>query len=152
MSSRRARQLPIIDIGGTKFYLDLRLNEFREFDNFANRIDLDDLYETVTGGLVCWFDTKEKNLFAGTHNDFYANKNAVEIRLPSQQEMDPLGFVWLMEDQGWLSAEDAKYKTAQLLDEYIIHENGMILQRKPPDRPLLEKKVKRNHKPRGKRL
>ena len=57
-----------------------------------------------------------------------------------------------MEDQGWLSAEDAKYKTEKLLDEYTIHENGMILQRKPPDRTLLEKKVKQNHKPRGKRL
>ncbi|MEO8172539.1 MAG: hypothetical protein ABI581_05635 [Sediminibacterium sp.] len=141
MSSRRARELPIIDIGGTNFYLDLRMNQFRDVDNFANSINLDDLYEKPNGGYMFWFDRREKNLFPGTPEEYAANKNAVEVHLPSQQEMDPLGFVWLMEDQGWLNAQDAKLKTEELLGEYNIHESGMVMQRKPTtDNKLLEKK------------
>ena len=152
MSSRRARELPIITIGAAKFYLDLRLNEFRDVYNFANRINLDDLYETATGEYKCWFDQKEKNLFTGTQDAFHSNKNAIEIMLPSLEKMDPLGFVWLMEDEGWINAVDAKLKTEELLKEYTIHESGMILQRKPKQQPLLEKKSKRINKPRRKRL
>ena len=147
-----ARELPKIDIGGTIFYLDLRLNEFREVENFANRINLDDLYEIGDGHYKLGFDQKTKNLFAGTREEFHTCKHAVEVTLPSQQEMDPLGFVWLMEDQGWLNAQDAKYKTAQLLHEYNIHENGMVLQRKPKENVLLEKRKHQRTKRRGKKL
>lgn len=152
MSSRRARELPKIEIGGTMFYLDLRLNEFREVENFANRIDLDELYETGEGHYKLGFDKKTKNLFEGTREEFNACKHAVEVTLPSQQKMDPLGFVWLMEDKGWLNAEDAKLKTAQLLNEYHIHKNGMVLQCKPKENGLLEKRKNTRTKQRGKKL
>ncbi len=152
MSSRRARELPKIDIGGTMFFLDLRMNEFREVENFANRIDLDELYETGAGELKLAFNKDTKNLFEGDREELAAHKNVVVVTLPSQQKMDPLGFVWLMEEKGWLSAEDAALKTRLLLNEYNIHKSGMILQRKPKGHQLLKKKIKRNTKHRGKRL
>lgn len=152
MSSWRARELPKIDIGGTMFFLDLRLNEFREVENFANRIDLDELYETGTGELKLAFDKDTKNLFEGDREELALHKNVVVVTLPSQQKMDPLGFVWLMEEKGWLSKEDAALKTRILLEEYNIHKSGMILQHKSKEKPLLEKKIKQNNKPRGKRL
>lgn len=154
MSSRRARQLPIIDIGGTDFYLDLKLHEFREVGNWANKIDLDDLYETANGQYKCWFDKEKKNLFLGSQVDFEAATNAVEITLPSQQDMDPLGFLWLMEDQGWVTSEEANYKTEQLLSDYHIDAGGMILQRKQAAvKPkLIEKRPRVNKQRKGKRL
>ena len=153
MSSRIARELPKIEIGGTLFYLDLRLNEFREVENFANRINLDDLYETANGQFKFWFDKETKNLFLGKPEEFAANKKAVEVSLPSQQEMDPLGFVWMMEDQGWINANDAKIKTEQLLKDYTIHEkSGMVLQQKPRAHGLLEKRKNHRTKQRGKKL
>lgn len=99
MSGRQARELPKIDIGGTKFYLDLRLNEFRECDNFMNRLRLDDLIETEEGYGVC-FDPKTKNLFDGTPEEFEKRKETglIWVQLPRLQEMDPLGFEWLMDE------------------------------------------------------
>jgi hypothetical protein len=130
----------------------LRLNEFREVENFANRIDLDELYETGRGELKLAFNKDTKNLFEGNREELALHKNVVVVTLPSQQQMDPLGFVWLMEEKGWLSKQDAALKTRLLLEEYNIHKSGMILQRKPKGQPLLEKKIKRNNKHRGKRL
>ncbi|NCI51306.1 hypothetical protein GWC95_15365 [Sediminibacterium roseum] len=152
MSSRRARQLPIIDIGGTKFYLDLRLNQFRDIDNWANSINLDHLYEITTGELKLGFDRKMKNLFAGTREEFDACKHAVEITLPPMHEMDPLGVLWKLEEDGWISAEESKAQTDQLLKQYIIHESGMVLQKKQPTVKLLEKKIRKTNKQRRKRL
>ncbi len=153
MSSRMARELPKIDIGGTMFYLDLRLNEFREVENFANRINLDDLYETITGTYKLWFNKKTKNLFLGTPEECKANKNAVELTLPSQYEMDPLGFVWLMEDQHWIDPLEAKLKTEELLKEYTIHERtGLVMQQKPREHGLLVKNENQRTKKRGKKI
>ena len=153
MSSRMVRQLPKINIGGTLFYLDLRLNELREVENFANRIHLDDLYETATGTYKLWFDKVSKNLFLGTKEEFSANKKAIEVTLPSQEEMDPLGFVWLMEERGWINTQEASVKTEELLKEYTIHERtGMVMQRKPSKHGLLVKRNNQRTKQRGKKL
>jgi hypothetical protein len=154
MSSRMARELPVIDIGGTNFYLDLRLNEFREVENFANRIDLDELYETGTGELKLAFDKYTKNLFEGNREALAEHKNVVVVTLPSRQKMDPLGFVWLMEDQGWLSPADAALKTRVMLEEYNIDKGGVILQRKQTTEgtKLIEKRIRPNTKRKGKRL
>ncbi|MDB5232011.1 MAG: hypothetical protein JWN76_2816 [Chitinophagaceae bacterium] len=85
------RALPKIEIGGTDFYLDIRLNEFRQVNNFMNRFAIDDLYETEKGYLLC-FDPKTKNLFTGTKEEFDKRKDLLELQLPSLEKMDPVGF------------------------------------------------------------
>ncbi len=151
MSSRRARQLPIIDIGGTKFYLDIRLNQFRDVDNFANSISLDDLYETADGDFKLGFDKENKNLFTGTREEFVVAKHAIEVTLPRLDKMDPLGVLWKAEEDGWVTADYAKKITEELLTQFVVHESGMILQRKVEKPKLIEKKIRTN-KQRGKRL
>jgi hypothetical protein len=151
MSSRRARQLPIIDIGGTNFYLDIRLNQFRDVNNFANSISLDDLYETPDGDFKLGFDKRTKNLFTGTREVFDSAKHAVEVTLPRLDKMDPLGVLWKAEEDGWVSPEDAKRVTEELVTQFVVHESGMILQRKVEKPKLIEKKIRTN-KQRGKRL
>jgi hypothetical protein len=151
MSSRRARQLPIIDIGGTNFYLDIRLNQFRDVNNFANSISLDNLYETANGDFKLGFDRSKKNLFTGTREEFVVAKHAVEVTLPRVDKMDPLGVLWKAEEDGWVSPDYAEKITEELLKQFVVHESGMILQRKVEKPKLLEKKIRTN-KQRSKRL
>jgi hypothetical protein len=87
-----ARELVKIDLAGTKFYLDLRLWECREVDDFSNKFSLDQLYDHPSGGFICCFDPKTKNLFEGTKEQYEARKHELEIvRLPSIKKMDPIG-------------------------------------------------------------
>ncbi|MES2373464.1 MAG: hypothetical protein V4557_12840 [Bacteroidota bacterium] len=151
MSSRRARQLPIIEIGGTKFYFDLRLWQFRDVDNWANQFQVDDLFETARGFKLC-FDTAKKNLFVGTAEEFKANKDAIIVTLPSIKKMDPLGHLWWEEELGCLSADEAKKRTEEMLNDYEVHESGMILQRKPEKISLLPKRERALTNKKGKRL
>ena len=99
MSGREARKLPKIKIAGVEFYLDLRLNEFREADNFMNRLDLNSLIDVGEGYLVC-FDPNTKNIFSGSIDEFDLRKDAdlVWVKLPMLKEMDPDGFKWLMQE------------------------------------------------------
>ncbi len=94
-----ARELPKIDIGGTEFYLDLRLWELRDVDDFMNKIRIDDLYETETGFTLC-FDQQKKSLFEGTEEEYEQQKDSLKIvELPSLGEMDPVG--WKAYVQTW---------------------------------------------------
>jgi hypothetical protein len=92
------RELPKIDIGGTDFYLDLRLNEFRQVENFMNRISLDEIYETATGyGIL--YDPLSKNFFKGDGEEYHQRKDLMNVQLPSLEQMDPVGFKSLV--NGW---------------------------------------------------
>ncbi len=158
MSNRQARELPKIDIGGTLFYLDLRLNEFRECANFMNRLNLDDLVEIEGGYLVC-FDLNSKNSFVGSKDEFDQRKDVdlQWVKLPSLQEMDPLGFGWLMDEirEGSPIIAPAHFnkayheKESQQL-ETVLDKAGLLYKSKQHP-PLLEKKS-RSSKSNGKKL
>lgn len=91
-----ARKLPEVDIAGVKFYLDLRLNECREVEDFSNRFNLDDLYDRPNGYIFC-FDPKTKNLFEGNKEQYELRKHELKvIRWPSLKKLDPVGFRALM--------------------------------------------------------
>jgi hypothetical protein len=143
----RARQLPIIDIGGTNFYLDLRMNQFREVDDFSNSIDLDDLYELPNGKLMIAFNKADKNLFQGTEEEFKSNPDCVIVRLPSTKNMDPWGTMWLAYDKGWLTLEEAEGKAKRMMHKYEF-KDGLMMQKK--SNGLLEKKTVTKSK--GKKL
>lgn len=92
-----ARRLVEIDLAGTKFFLDLRLWECREVDDFSNKFSLDELYDLPGGGFICCFDLKKKNLFEGTKGEYELRKHELKIvRLPSIKKMDPVGHRALM--------------------------------------------------------
>lgn len=91
-----ARRLPEVDIAGTKFFLDLRLWECREVEDFSNKFSLDDLYDQGKGFIFC-FDGKTKNLFNGSRQEFDKRKHELTvIRWPSLQKLDPVGYCALM--------------------------------------------------------
>ena len=88
-----ARKLPEINIAGTLFYLDLRLWECRDVNDFSNKFSLDDLYDLPGGGFICCFDPNTKNLFHGTQDEYDSRKHELKVvRLPSIKKMDPVGW------------------------------------------------------------
>lgn len=157
MSGRRPRELPKINIGGTLFYLDLRLNEFRECENFMNRLNLDDLNEIEGGYLVC-FDPKTKNYFEGGQEEFEKRKDVdlVWVTLLTLQEMDPLGFKWLMGEinvgsplMAPANFSKALYENENNQLEKILDKASLLYKTKNHS-PLLEKKTRVKSK--GKKL
>ena len=90
-SDQQMRVLPIFNMGGTDFYVDTRLNEFREKDSPWNRISMDEVFDTSDGfnGLV--FDTETKNVYQGLIDPDDLPKNAVLVVVPSLIELDPIG-------------------------------------------------------------
>lgn len=154
MSRRQARELPKIDIGGTLFYLDIRLHEFRQVDDFMNRISLDDELMKTENGYVVAFDTVTRSAFRGNADEFLTRigKDVKEVHLPSLESMDPSGMQWLTEEWvennpiinmiGYLGANPVRDKDVQLISDRIFQE--------PVKKPLLEKK--RERKSKGKRL
>jgi hypothetical protein len=100
MSTRRARELPRIGIGGVVYYVDLRLNELRGVDDFMNRITLDsDIYESGRHSVVL-FVKVNGGVFRGSYNELKQRfgKDVIEIPVPSLKAMDPEGFEWLLDD------------------------------------------------------
>ena len=157
MSERRARELPKIDIGGTQFYLDLRLNEFREVADFSNRIFLNQLIEFDHGYLII-FDTRRKNIFNGSEAELFQRKDQdlVWVSLPSLEKMDPLGFKWLVDEYKTGTAIAVQQHESSAFREYeqkkiekVLDTSGLLY--KPSTHPpLIKKKNIRSSK--GKKL
>ncbi len=157
MNGRQARELPRIDVGGIQFYLDLRLNELRECTNFLNRLNLDNLNEIEGGYLVC-FDPNTKNYFEGSKEEFDHRKDVdlLWVKLPTLQQMDPLGFEWLMQEfregspitvRPHQSKANQENESTQI--ENVLAKAGLLYKTKKQN-PLLEKKPRAKSK--GKKL
>jgi hypothetical protein len=86
-----ARQLPEVNIGGVIFYMDTRLEEFREVNDFMNRIPFMKLACTRKGFQLI-FDKISKNLFTGSLMEEKQRKDVITVRLPPFSVMDPVGW------------------------------------------------------------
>lgn len=88
------RELPKVDIGGTEFFIDLRLEEFRQVNNPFNTIQFGELLENEQGYVLC-YDPVKKTAFHGDRQELEERKTEIKlIQLPRLQVMDPVGFEW----------------------------------------------------------
>lgn len=55
------RQLPTVNFAGTDFFVDFRLNEFRQVDDPNNKISLNELEDLPNGACGFLFDINTKN-------------------------------------------------------------------------------------------
>jgi hypothetical protein len=86
-------QLPVIDIGGTAFFLDMRLQEFRQVDNPFNSIGFVEFLETEKG-LSVQFDLSKRTVFHGSVEEGKLRKAEIKlINLPPLWKMDPVGWI-----------------------------------------------------------
>lgn len=83
--------LPIVDIHGTKFHVDVRNDEFREVDNILNRIPFEALNETPTGHNTFFYDTSTKNVYRGSFDEMTTNEHVRFTKLPSFWDLDREG-------------------------------------------------------------
>ncbi|HEX7691258.1 MAG TPA: hypothetical protein VF408_02655 [Sediminibacterium sp.] len=137
-----ARALPKVDIGGTQFFLDLRLWEMREVTDFMNRISINDLQETMQGFRIC-FDTRTKNLFQGSQEAYGQQKDfLLIIELPTLADMDPVG--WKAYVETWKDENPALAATIQgiptVLPDALKSQKHDLLAPKRNKEPLLAKK------------
>jgi len=78
---RMPRLLPMINVYGTEFFLDMRLKELRQVDDPTNRIDyrqlsIDEFHHVI------FFDTRTRNAFNGTYEQARQTDSVKQIILP----------------------------------------------------------------------
>jgi hypothetical protein len=66
IEERKPRLLPMVNIYGTEFFLDMRLKELRQVDDHTNRIGYNQLSIDEFHHIIL-FDTRTKNAFNGTY-------------------------------------------------------------------------------------
>ena len=85
-------ELPKVEIGGTEFFIDLRLEEFRQVSNPFNTIPFMELMENEEGYTLC-YDPIGRTAFRGDIKEFEERKSELKLlQLPKLQDMDPVGF------------------------------------------------------------
>lgn len=143
------RELPKIDFNGTLFYIDLRLDEFRQVDNLYNRIDFDELYETPNG-FKMHFDPVTKSAFRGSEGEFMSRDDIELVKLPTLEEMDPVGFKMMVErwkeDNPMLTVMIESLPLVLNTGEKTTIGNHLQEHKATQNKPLLEKKRIRNNK------
>lgn len=78
---RMPRLLPMVNVYGTEFFLDMRLKELRQVDDPTNRIDykqlsIDEFHHVI------FFDTATRNAFKGTYEQARQTDSVKQIILP----------------------------------------------------------------------
>jgi hypothetical protein len=91
------RELPKVDLGGTEFFVDLRLNEFRQVTNPYNSISFDEMMENEEGYVLC-FDLSKKTAFHGDREELELRKGELKLlQIPHLKELDPYGYELVIE-------------------------------------------------------
>jgi hypothetical protein len=84
------RQLPLIEIAGTAFYVDVVNDCLQQQDHTANRIPFE-VFEQERDGYTFIYDTKFKNAAAVVDAADPADDRYAKITLPALMELDPEG-------------------------------------------------------------
>ena len=87
----KARALPIFRIGGTDFFVDIRLDEFRQVDASWNRISMDEIGETADGLTELVFDSQTRNIYEGIIDPDNIPGHVKLVIIPPLKELDPIG-------------------------------------------------------------
>ena len=82
--------LPVVDIKGTSFYVDVLHEELRQKDNSQNRISFN-AFEQEGDGYTFLYDTVSKNVSPQTISDTETESRFCWVTLPALMELDPEG-------------------------------------------------------------
>lgn len=83
-----AWELPKINVGGDKFFVDAIEQELREVRNPSNRISFKTMSDNITH-IALAYDTEKKNVAQGSREEIAHNPAVLHLKLPSLIEMDP---------------------------------------------------------------
>lgn len=82
------RELPVYNIAGTDFLVDIRKHEFRQKDNSFNRMSLGNVKEEF-GFSFFYYDTHTKNRYTGATTDLPERVQVIIV--PPIKALDPVG-------------------------------------------------------------
>ena len=82
------RKLPVFDLEGTGFYVDLVAEEFRQVENERNRISFD-VFGVHKNGYVLRYDTVKLNAWIGPKGSEPSYVKPVFV--PFKSKLDPVG-------------------------------------------------------------
>jgi hypothetical protein len=110
VAQRLAGKLPHIDINGTDFTIDLRLQELRETDTPWNNISIIDLEPSLDGNdQLFFYDTQKHCAYELNDNLTELPEHIVLVALPDLITLDPVA-----------AARAVGYYDTKFLDEYPI--------------------------------
>jgi hypothetical protein len=84
------RQLPVVDIAGTAFYVDVVHDELRQKDNPQNRISFN-VFDQDGNGYTFLYDGKRKNVPENKAELDKMEEGMQWVTLPALMELDPEG-------------------------------------------------------------
>lgn len=160
------RMLPIWTMAGTEFILDIRMNEFRERNDFSNRISLDSLHHE-DGGMALYFDKNLKTIVLGKIDSRNLPDHIELVAIPPLSELDPVGAAReygadldiLLDENGKGKSLEELSRQAKLFREELISKYGIAWAKDKISSPkktaaskLLEKSKKQNDPEKGKRI
>ncbi|WP_316787835.1 hypothetical protein [Pedobacter frigoris] len=89
--AEQPRELPLCEIEGTSFYVDIRHHELREVGNQANRLGLGATREEY-GFHHFYYDTRSKSFYLGdTSQGVYVPEHVRLVMVPPLSKLDPIG-------------------------------------------------------------
>lgn len=112
MNGAGKRQLPIVKIHDTDFYVDLKGLEFRQVDNPNNAISFRDVQDNGDHTSVM-YDPKTKNAFQGTWHEMSEREDVKLLRLPAMINLDREALIGQLNQLSW----DAHLKRQQGKDQ-----------------------------------
>ena len=159
LKDRLMGKLPVIDIGGSDFFVDWRLKELRATDNPFVRIDLNKMEMDASGeNYGCLYDWKAKQVYAFNPQITSLPENVTGLEIPYELRLDPVGVArqYGMSDVAMLSQYPIQEKlcakviplSKTILPE-LIRENKQRLTNKMAQKDKAEKTIKRR---KGKKL
>ncbi|WP_029274609.1 hypothetical protein [Pedobacter borealis] len=84
------RQLPLVDIAGTAFYVDVLHDELRQKDNQKNRISFN-VFDQDGDGYTFLYDTAIKNVPGPAEELTHMKESYQWVTLKALMELDPRG-------------------------------------------------------------
>jgi hypothetical protein len=88
--NEEGRQLPVFEIAGTDFIVDIQRHEFRQADNPHNRIIMNGVKEEM-GFSHFLYDTQTRNIHLGNPAGEQIPEHVRLIIVPPLKDLDPVG-------------------------------------------------------------
>lgn len=159
------RMLPVWTMAGTDFFLDIRLNEFRERNDFSNRISLDSLLHEEHG-MALFFDKQLKTVVLGEIDVSKLPDHIELVTIPPLADLDPVGAARhygadpdiLLDENGKGKSLEELTNQAKIFRQELLSKHGIAWakdrnsQQKKAASKLLEKSKKQNDPEKGKRI
>lgn len=124
------RELPILEIEGTAFFVDIKRLELRQADDPFNRISIGDVAEE-SGFKVLLYDPATKNIYPYKNSQKGIPPNVKIVIVPPLKDLDPIG---LARRQGYSDQYHLKNKNAETqripVTSFSVKERERISRRK----------------------